>query len=67
MIIGSKDMSHGIILNNNEITSPNAEKLLGILVDSKLNFESHIDPISEKRPKNKCHSQVKKTTLLSSK
>ena len=60
-------MSHGIILNNNEITSPNAEKLLGILVDSKLNFESHIDPISEKRSKNKCHSQVKKTTLLSSK
>ena len=67
MVISSKDLSHGIILNNNEITSPNPEKLLGILVDSKLNFENHIDPISEKRPKNKCHIQVKKTTLLSSK
>ena len=66
MVISSKDLSHGIILNNNEITSSNAEKLLGILVDSKLNL-SHIDPISEKRPKNKCHIQVKKTTLLSSK
>ena len=30
------------ILNNNEITSFNGEKILGILLDSKLNFDSHI-------------------------
>ena len=29
------------MLNNNEITSSNEEKLFGILLDSKLNFESH--------------------------
>ena len=44
MVIDSKDLSHGIIANN-EITSPNEEKLLGILLDSKLNFESHIGPL----------------------
>ena len=41
MVTGSKDLSYGITLNNNEITSPNEEKLLGILLDSKLNFEHH--------------------------
>ena len=29
-------------MNNNEIASSNEEKLLGILLDSKLNFDSHI-------------------------
>ena len=42
MIIGSRDLSHEIKLNNNKITSSNEEKLLGIFLDSKLNFESHI-------------------------
>ena len=40
--IGSKDLPHKIMLNNNEITSSNEEKQLGLLLDSKLNFESHI-------------------------
>lgn len=40
MVIGSKDPSHMIMLNNNEITSSNQEKLLDILLDTKLNFES---------------------------
>ena len=42
MVIGSRDLSHEIRLNNNKITSSNEEKLLGIFLDSKLNFESHI-------------------------
>ena len=40
-ITDSKDLSHEIMLNNNEITSPNEEKQIGILLDGKLNFESH--------------------------
>ena len=42
MVIGSRDLSHEIMLNNNNITSSNEEKLLGIFLDSKLNFESYI-------------------------
>ena len=41
IVIGD-DPSDKIILNNNEIASSNEEKLLGILLDSKLNFDSHI-------------------------
>ena len=48
MIIGSKDLSHMIMLNNNEITSSSEEKLLGILLDTKLNFESHIGSLGRK-------------------
>ena len=48
MIIGSKNLSHGIMLNNKEITSTSEEKLLGILLDSKLYFESHIGPLYRK-------------------
>ena len=57
MVIGSKDLSHEIMLNNNKITSSNEEKLLGIFLDSKLNFERL--SLQESRPKNKCLSQVK--------
>ena len=42
IVIGDDDPSHKITLNNNEIASSNEEKLLGILLDSKLNSESHI-------------------------
>ena len=42
LVIGSRDLSHEIMLNKNKITSSNEEKLLGIFLDSKLNFESHI-------------------------
>ena len=59
MVIGSRDLSHEIMLNNNKITSSNEEKLLGIFLDSKLNFESHIGSLQKSRPKNKCLSQVK--------
>ena len=37
MVIGSRDPSYEIILNNNKITSSNEKKLLGILLDSKKN------------------------------
>ena len=40
--IGDDDPSYKIILDNIEIASSNEEKLLGILLDSKLNFNSHI-------------------------
>ena len=42
IVIGNNNPSHKIILNNNEIASSNEEKHLGILLDSKLNFDSHI-------------------------
>ena len=48
MVIGSRDLSHEIMLNNNKITSSYEEKLLGIFLDSKLNFESHIGSLCRK-------------------
>ena len=41
MVIGSRNLSHEIMLNNDKINSLNEEKLLSIFLDSKLNFESH--------------------------
>ena len=48
MVIGSRDLSHEIMLNDNKITRPNEENLLGILLESKLNFESHIGSLCRK-------------------
>ena len=48
MVIGSRDLSHDIMLNNSKITSSNEEKLLGIFLDSKVNFESHIASLFRK-------------------
>ena len=48
MIIGSGDLRHEIMLNNSKITSSNAEKLLGIFLDNKLNFERHIASLCRK-------------------
>ena len=52
IVIGSDDPTHKIILNNNEIGSSNEEKLLGILSDSKFDFDSHINLFVKKQAKN---------------
>ena len=41
-VITDKGPSHNIVLNNKKITNSNTEKLLGILLDKKLKFESRI-------------------------
>ena len=46
--IGDDDPTHKIILSNNEIASSNKEQFLGILLDSKLNFDSHITSLCQK-------------------
>ena len=48
MVIGSMNLSHEIMKNNDKITSSNEEKLLGIFLGSKTNFESHIGSLCRK-------------------
>ena len=48
IVIGADDPFHKIILNNNEIASSNEEKLLGILLDRKSSFDSHITSLCKK-------------------
>ena len=49
LINGSGDLWHEIMLNNSKITSFNAEKLLGIFHDSRLNFEHHVVSLCRKK------------------
>ena len=50
------------ILDNNEIASSNEEKRLGILLDSELNFDSHITSICKIADQN--FSTVTKNKLI---
>ena len=43
IVIDDDDPTHKICLNNNEIASSNLENLSGILLNSKLNFDSDLD------------------------
>ena len=58
MVISSKDLSHKIILSNDEITSSREQELLRNLLASKLIFESLISSLCSKSgQKNKYPSQ----------
>ena len=48
MVISNKKLSHEVMLNHHEVTSSNEGKLLCILLDSKLNFKSHIVSLCRK-------------------
>ena len=48
IVIGDYDPTQKIDLNNNEIASSNEEKRLGILLDRKLNCDSHITFLCKK-------------------
>ena len=48
VVIGDNDRSRKIILNNNEIANWDEEKLLGNLLESKFDFDSHITSFCKK-------------------
>ena len=52
ILTSDNDSSLKKILNNNEIASSNKKNLLGILLDSKLNFHSHITSLCKKASQN---------------
>ena len=71
MVIGDNEPFNKIILNNNEIASSNEEKLLGILLDIKLDFDSHITSLCKKTGQkrariNHCLTPNQKILLLNS-
>ena len=58
--IDDDDLSHKITLHDNEIASSNEEKCLGILLDNKWNFVSHITSLFKKTgQKIKCSCKNK--------
>ena len=67
MVIGSGYLSHEIMQNNSKITSSNEKKILGIFLDSRRNFESHIASLCREPIKNKCLRQVKELLYIRSK
>ena len=48
IVIGDDDPTYKILLSNNESSSSIEEKLLGFLLDSKLNFDFHIRSLCKK-------------------
>ena len=48
IVIGGDDPTNKIVLNNNEIANSNEKKVLGIVLDGKLNFDSHIKSLCKK-------------------
>ena len=63
IVIGNNDPTIKITLNNNEIASSNKENPLGILSNSKLNFDSHITFICKPGEKEKIitSAQIRKS------
>ena len=47
-MIGDNDPSNKIILSNNEIASSKEENFLGILLNRKFNFDTHITSLCKK-------------------
>ena len=56
VVIGSRDLAHKIMLNNNKFTNSNEDKLLGIL-DNKLNFIKF--SLQKSRPKINTMTRLK--------
>ena len=56
VVIGSRDLAHKIMLNNNKFTNSNEIKLLGIL-DNKLNFIKF--SLQKSRPKINTMTRLK--------
>ena len=52
IVIGGDDPTNKIILNNNEIASSNEKKVLGILLDGKLNLILMLNLFVKKQVKN---------------
>ena len=68
MVIDNENLSYKIMLNNNEITGSNEEKLLGKFLGSKVNFKkSYKLSLQKNRSKNRCPSQVKELPYIRSK
>ena len=62
--IGDIDPSDKIISNENEIANCNKEKLLGFLLDNKLNFDSHIAFLCKETDQIITSFQIRKSCYL---
>ena len=64
IVIGDIDPSDKIISNENETANCNKEKLLGFLLDNKLNFDSHIAFLCKETGQIITSFQIRKSCYL---